>query len=81
MQLLPRFMRRELDVEWKVGPGAEEGIERGVDHPVVQVGLAVDSEKIPGLGDLTTWFAFEGMMACFGGVGDEVSLAGEIFGA
>jgi hypothetical protein len=31
--------------------------------------------------DLTTWFAFEGMMACFGAVGDEVSLAGEIFGA
>lgn len=68
-------------MEWKVGPGAEEGIKRGVDHPPVQVGLAVDSEKIPGLEDLTTWLAFKGMMACFGGVGDEVSLAGEIFGA
>ena len=68
-------------MEWKVGPGAEEGIKRGVDHPPVQVGLAVDSEKIPGLEDLTTWFAFKGMMACLGGVGDEVSLAGEIFGA
>lgn len=42
-------MRRELDVEWKVGPGAEEGIDRGVGHPLVQVGLAVDSEKISGV--------------------------------
>jgi hypothetical protein len=41
---------------------AQEGIKRGVDHPPVQVGLAVDSEKIPGLEDLTTWFAFKGMM-------------------
>jgi hypothetical protein len=94
-------MRRELDVEWKVGPGAEEGIKRGVDHPPVQVGLLrVHRESnlhrrminsplntffrswpnFP-FHVLTTWFAFKGMMACFGGVGDEVSLAGEIFGA
>ena len=68
-------------MEWKVRPGAEEAIERGVDHPLVQVGLAVGSEKISGLEHLTTWFAFEGMMACFGGVGDEASLVAEIFGA